>query len=285
VRAIVLLALAACGPATPVVSRPVVRGGEKTGHTEAVAEAERRFAGRADEKELRAAIEAWRRAVTLRDDDAQSYLMLARASYLLADGFLLFDGRTAEAVDALEASFQAADRGLRARFPEYEKIRKVGGEVDQAALRLGKEAAPFLYWYALSLIRWADQKGRFTAARVYERVFRLIEMVRGLDPHLDGAGPDRFFGGARAEAPKIAGGSMPESRKFFERALALEPDYLENHLQFARYYANKAGDEKLFEYHMRIALEGATDTLPDSIPEQLIARKKAKAYAASVGPD
>jgi TRAP transporter T-component len=283
VRWLAFLVLAACGASAPVVTRTVVRGGEaKAGHAEAVAEAEGHFAKRLDERELRLAIAAWRRAVTLRDDDAASYLMLSRALYFHVDGFLLVEGRKQEAEAELEEGFKAADRGLRARFPKYEQLRKAGGEVDQSALGLGKDAVPFLYWYAHNLIRWADLKGRFTAARVYERVFRLMEMVRTLDERFDHAGAVRFFGAARAEAPAIAGGSMSESRKFFERALWLEPDYLENHLQMAQHYAKNAEDEKLYRYHLEIARKGKAEAIPEAVPEQEIARKKAMKLADGI---
>jgi tetratricopeptide (TPR) repeat protein len=276
VRGVALaLLVAACGPAPHVEHRPVERGGAARGGSERLL-AERLWSERLDETRLRASLAAWKRAVALDDADVDSYLMAARASHLLADGFLAIDGRKDEMRRVFEEGAALADRGLRALSPAYEARRRGGDEVDAAAAGLGKEAAPLLYWWAMNAIRWADAEGFTASMRLYKHVFRAMEQVLVLDPAYDHAGADRFFGSARAESPAIAGGDLGRSRAHFDRALAIAPDRLETHLQLARHYARRAGDAALYERSLRLVLESPSDRLPGAAPEQEIAKKKAR---------
>jgi hypothetical protein len=239
-------------------------------------EAERLWPERLEEARLRAALGAWKQAVAVDDTDVASYTMAARASYLLADGFLAFDGRKDELRKTFEDGAALADRGLRALSPRFEERRAAGAEVDQAAEGLGKEAAPLLYWWGQNAIRWADAEGWTASMRIYKNVFHAIEQVRTLDPAYDHGGAERFFGAARAESPAVAGGDLGKSREHFERALAIAPLYLENHLQLARFYARRAGDEALYDRSMQLVLDTPASVLPDAVPEQELAKRKAR---------
>lgn len=282
VRLLFFLALAACGPAPHVEGRLVQRGpGAAAAQSERL-QGERLWSERLDEAKLRAALAACKRAVALDDADVPSYTLAAHASYFLADGFLALDGRKDEMARVFEDGAALADRGLRALSPTYERRRRAGAEVDEAAADLGVEAAPLLYWWGMSAIRWADAEGWTASMRLYKHVFRAIEQVRRLDPQYDHGGADRFFGAARAESPAVAGGSMEESRRHFERALALAPLRLETHLQLARYYAKRAGDASLYEKSMRVVVDTPSDSLPDAVPEQEIAKKKARGLPAKL---
>jgi hypothetical protein len=279
-----LAILAACGGTPKVDKRPIERtpavsvDGAPDAHTAAVAEAEAAWVERADEARLRAAIAAWKRAVESRDSDVASYLALARAHFTLADGHLFLDpGKADDRRRAYEEGAAFAERGLRALSPEFERRRSAGASVEDAAKDLGAEAAPLLYWWAIDLIRWADLDGWTTAAGVYKEVFRVMERVRQLDPTVDHAGPDRFFGAARAEAPAIAGGSLTESRAFFDRALAAEPDYLETHYMLARTLAKRSNDKTLFDATLQKIASTAASAVPDALPEQSFAKQKAAA--------
>lgn len=275
-------ALAGCGSSPRVYDRPVARDAAAPldEYTRVTAAAEAAFADRLDETKLRAAIDGWTHAIELRDADATAYTSLARAWYFLADGHLAFDDkRRDEMKHAYEQAAAYADRGLRALSPAYETRRRAGDGVDAASHDLGAEAAPLLYWWALCVIRWADLDGWTTAAGIYKEVFRVMEHVRTLDPTVDHAGPERFFGAARAESPAIAGGSLTESRQFFDQAVARDPDYLETHLQIARTLAKRAGDRALFDASLAKIAATAADAVPDAIPEQEIAKRKALAMS------
>src|SRR5262249_28832316 len=139
-RAPLLLALvlAACSPTPVQLTAPVARGGDT--EVSARVEAERQWAGRLAQHKLPAAPPPWKRAVATDDGDAESWVMLARASYFLGDGFL--DPAHApddEVLQTFEEGAAFADRGLRALSPIYEARRRAGLEVDEAAADLGAE--------------------------------------------------------------------------------------------------------------------------------------------------
>jgi hypothetical protein len=267
-----VILICACGATPREISGDVKRGAGGEGAAAVLAQL--LFADRLHEPTLRASLLLARRAVAEVDDDAASYLLLARGAAFLSDAFL--EGKD-ERVAVFEQGAAFAERGLRARFPAFESRRAAGADVDQAALGLGPEAAPLLYWHALDLIRWADAKGWATSMRTYKMVFREIELVQKWDEQYDDAGPARFFGAARAEAPAIAGGSLDESRTFFARAVELAPNCLRTRVELARYLARKAGDRALYESSLRYVEETPSESLPDSIPEQEIAKRKARA--------
>src|SRR5262245_16986056 len=83
-----LLGLFVCHLPVPDAAAPIDRThAQPAAARAAAAEAETHWAGRVEETELRAALAGWTRAVALDDSDAASYTMLARASFVLADGF------------------------------------------------------------------------------------------------------------------------------------------------------------------------------------------------------
>jgi hypothetical protein len=280
--AIVVLVAAACGGSPKTIDRPIERTAAPAAAptTDAVAIAERAFAERLDPARLRDAIAAWQRAVAERDTDVASYTALARAWFFLADAHLDGDADAGERKRAYEQGAAFADRGLRALSPVYEQRRAGGAEVDAAAADLGPEdtgAAALLYWWGMNAIRWADLDGWTTAAGMYKGVFRAIERAGALDPSIDHAGPARFFGSARAEAPAIAGGSLTESAAFFADAVARAPDFLETYLQRANTLARRTKDRALFDASIRKVLDTPADAVPDAIPEQEVAKRKARA--------
>jgi hypothetical protein len=275
------LCAVACGPTPAVISDPVARGRATAG--QARSEAERLWLERLDEDKLRGAIAAWRRAVAAADDDAASWCGIARASFFLADGILAFDpARREETARTFEEGAAAAERGLRALAPEFERRRRDGSEVDEAAAALGPAAVPLLYWWGQNAIRWADLRGKMAAMRVYKPVLHVMEQVARLDPGYDHGGADRYLGSFYGEAPGIAGGDLEKSRAHFDRAVALAPAYLQTRVALAEHYARPAHDAPLYAAALRLVAETPADAVPDAVPEQEIAKKKAQRLAPAL---
>ena len=236
---------------------------------------------RGDEAALRDAIARWREAVALRDDDHEAYAMLARAYFFLGDGFLVFDpDRRDDLRDAFEQGVAYADRGLRALSPAYEARRRGGEDADAAiagpGLGLGRDAVPFLYWYAQNLLRWAHVKGRFTLMSTYKSAHRVMSVVEKLDPDYYYGGADRYFATFLAGAPGIAGGDMAEARARFDASLRRAPAFFETRILIAELLAVKTQDKALYVSSLRYVLDTPVDVLPEIIPEQLKAKKKAE---------
>jgi len=278
-RLVFVVCFAACGSTPREIGRTVARQTPAADrHAAAWEEARRAWDKRADEAALREAIARWTEAVALRDDDHEAYTMLARAYFFLADGFIVLDGKRAgELPDAFEQGLINADRGLRALSPQYEQRRQGGQSADEAIAGLGREAAPLLYWYASNLIRWAHVKGTFTVMREYKRAHRFMHAVERLDPDYYYGGADRYFGMFLAGAPGIAGGDLKQAKMRFEAALRRAPAFFETHVLYAELYAVKAGDKQLYLSSLRYVLDTPAEVLPEVVPEQSKAKKKAAA--------
>jgi hypothetical protein len=270
--------LSACAATPKTISAPVRHGDRApSAHDDAVEEAERMWNERLDPGMLRGAIEAWKRAVALADDDSRSWLMLARAEYFLADGFLdLEHAANDDVTKAFEDGAAYADRGLRALSREYEKRRHGGLEVDEASDGLGPESVPFIYWWGLNVIRWADRKGWATGAATYKHVQNVMERVEKLAPAFDHAGADRYFGAFYTDAPGLAGGDVAKGKEHLDQALLREPNYLENWVVIAQRYARKTKDGALYQKARQFVLDTPAAAVPDAVPEQEIAKKKAR---------
>lgn len=272
--------LVGCGPSPRSLSSPVQRGHEAP--AEVIAEAQALWEGRLDRAKLDGAIAAWKRAVAVADDDAASWLMLSRATYFLGDSFMDLE-RTPKPVQArvFEDAAAYADRGLRALSARYERRRTGGAEVEVAAADLGPEAAPYLYYWALGTIRWAEKVGWTAGMKVYKPVGRVMEQVERLNPAFDHGGADRYLGAFYATAPSAAGGDPGKGRAYFERAIAQDPMYLDNYLVMAHRYAVTVHDGRLFEANVRFVALTPSAVIPDSIAEQEVTKVKAQRLAAA----
>lgn len=275
---LVLVLAGACGSSPESITTVVKRGGAPA--LAGRSEAEALWAERLDRARLEEAIAAYRRVTELADDDAASWLMLARAEYFLADEFL--DPEHADnglVTRTFERGAAAAERGLRARFPRFEARRRAGAEVDEAAADLGLEAVPYVYWWGLNAIRWADRKGWTAALHVYKPVNRVMEKVAHLWPEYEHGGADRYLGAFYAGAPAFAGGDAEKGRRHLTRALALSPAYLETYVVVAERLARPTHDQRLFDEALRVVRDTAASVVPDAIPEQEMAKRKARTLA------
>ncbi len=234
--------------------------------------------GRADEAKLREAIAKWEEAVGLNPADWETYAKLARAHYLLADGYLFFDDtKHAEFLATYEKGLTVAETGMAALSPDFEKRRHAGTKIEDAAMVLGAEAVPLMYWYATNLGKWARaQNSMPTLLKHKDRIFKIMSRVYELNPEYFHGAPDRYFGAYYAVAPGFAGGDLGKSNEYFQKALQREPKYLATYVLIAENYAPKMQDRALFERHLKFVLEAPEDILPDLIPEARVEKRKAE---------
>ena len=59
--------------------------------------------------------------------------------------------------------------------------------------------------------------------------------------------------------PSILGGDIEEAKVHFESALKIDPDYLENYVNYAAHYAKQKKDWPLFEGLLATALKKGKD--------------------------
>lgn len=134
----------------------------------------------------------------------------------------------------------------------------------EATFEAGKDAAlAAIFWYGNNLGQWLDYH-HFTAllggVRDLEASFaRAIE----LDETYGGGGPHRSMAAFLAQAYFAVGRSRADAVVHFERAIELDPTYLENYVNYAEYYARPVRDDVLFDELIATVLEAAED--PDVV--------------------
>jgi hypothetical protein len=66
---------------------------------------------------------------------------------------------------------------------------------------------------------------------------------------------------------KVPGGDLKESKKHFEKAIAIEPNYFGTRTLYAELYATKARDKATFVRQLDYVLATPPGSLPDAEPE------------------
>jgi hypothetical protein len=279
--AAVFVALSACG-ANPKGLGQKINRTPLTAEQQAAAKAaldagNAAWDGRSDEAKLREAIAKWEEAVKINAADWETYAKLARANYLLADGYLFFDeSKHTEFLATYEKGLTMAETGMAALSTDFEKRRHAGTKIEDAAMVLGPEAVPLMYWFATNLGKWARaQNSMPTLLKHKDRIFKIMSRVYELNAEYFHGAPDRYFGAYYAVAPAFAGGDLGKSNEYFQKALQREPKYLATYVLIAENYAPKVQDRALFERHLKFVLEAPEDILPDLIPEARVEKRKA----------
>jgi hypothetical protein len=261
---ILLLLSAACATAAPA---PTVRTPDST----AVAAAAARWADRLDPAEARAALDAWQRAADADPGDPALHLAISRACHFLAEAH-----QAPDRLALLERGVAAAERGLRAASPEFDRLRRLDAPFEEAIATLDAGAAPLLYWWATQRMAVAREAGFAATVEAHPVVWRAMERVEALAPDTWYRGADRYFAAAYAVMPPVAGGDLEQARARFEAALAAAPRFLETRLLYAVLYATAAGDDALYRAQLTAIVEAPPDD-PEIEPEQELVRRRARA--------
>lgn len=217
-------ALLACSTPSPASVAAAPRQAAPAGDTwaAAIAAGDRAWSARADPGQLDAALAAFRKAASLRPDDPDTELRLARAEALRALGS---NGNgNGEARAAWDACSRAAERALRAVAPTFAEAIDRGDDPVGAAARVEAGGAEPLYWLAVGRLRVAQATGPMAVMVTKDVVLGLLERVVALEERVDRAGAHRVLGALRAALPAAAGGGVARSKEHFEKARALAPE-------------------------------------------------------------
>lgn len=159
---------------------------------------------------------------------------LARAAARYAEAQARLEACPTNVTAAWEFARAAFDRAEFASDPtERAAIASQGIAAARQALARDSNCAPAHYYLGMNLGQLARTK-TLGALRLLGEMERAFQKARRLDAGFDFAGPDRNLGLLYLEAPVI--GSVGDRRKaleHLERALALAPEYPENHLNLA----------------------------------------------------
>lgn len=280
---VVALAIAAgCGGATAGlgggVRRAPLDAGAQSKFQAEVTAGDTAYAARADRAQLEAAIAHYAAATQIKDDDWQTYEKLAHAYYVLADGWLFFDGdaKKPELLATFEKGYTAAQRGLAALSPELEQRLATGVDLKDAVALIDVQGVGLMYWYATNLGKWANNQEITVVLKYKERIFNVMTRVESLDVNYFYGAPLRYFGAYYAIAPSFAGGDLDKSWSYFQRAIEHEPKYLATYNLIAENLAPKKQDEAMFDNAINTVLSAPLDGIPGLEAEAAIEKKKAE---------
>lgn len=276
---LVALALAGCGATASSLGGGVRRGAptDPAAYSAAIAAGDAAWALRADRAQLELAIAKYVEAVGLKDDDHETYEKLARAHYLLADGWLFFEQATAKEqyLAVFEKGFQYAERGMKARYPAVEQRLAAGVDLKDAAQLVDKAGIGLLYWYATNLGKWGNAQDITVVLTYKDRIYAIMEQVYNLDTGFFYGAADRYFGAYYAIAPSFAGGDLEKSKQHFDATRKIEPRYQATYNLIAEFLAPKLQDAALFDEMVGKVLAAPDDIIPELTAETQIEKRKA----------
>lgn len=234
------------------------------------------WAERADLAKAKAALAAWEEAAKLDPTDAPLALKLAYGYYFVCNSHLYFDEDSDDQQKAyFDKGVTHAERAIQLLSPEFAKAVRSGKKWEDAASLMTKESVPAFYWYATNLGKWATLDGITTLLGNKDRIFALMTKIKALDEGYFHGAPHRYFGVAYTKIP-FPSGDLPASKKAFERAIELAPQYADSRLLFAEAYSVKAADKANYKTQLDAVLALPDDAIPDLVPETQAAKKKAK---------
>ncbi|MBP8811282.1 MAG: hypothetical protein KBG48_35400 [Kofleriaceae bacterium] len=274
------VATTGCGAAATSIGGGIKRGGatDPAAYQAAVTAGDAAFALRDDRAQLELAIAKYQEAVGYKDDDYETYEKLARAHYLLADGWLYFEVADKKELflATYEKGFQFAERGMKARYPAIEERLGAGVDLKDAAALVDKAGIGLLYWYATNLGKWGNAQDITVVLTYKDRIYAIMEHVFELDPNFFYGAADRYFGAYYAIAPSFAGGDLDRSWNHFQTTIKIEPRYVATFNLIAEFYAPKKQDGKLFDEMVARVLAAPDDIIPELTAETKIEKRKAE---------
>ncbi len=246
--------------------------------TAVLAEADAHWAKRVTESELRAAIRGYGEASQIDPNDHVGLVKLARAQYLLADGFLALagDAKREEMLRTYEAGISSAERAMLAVSPEFRRLVTAGARAEEVMDRLGREAVPAIYWRATNLGKWANAQGFATILEHKEEIKAMMNRCLALDENYFFAAPHRYFGAFYARAPDFAGGDLEKSAYHFRISLERAPNYFATRVLRAEFLATKRQDRTLYQEDLNWVLSHDPAAEPEVEPENRLEQQKAR---------
>lgn len=215
----------------------------------------------------RKALAAYEKLTACHPQDAAAWVGVARASALMAGGYLEVERlkRWVAVDDLTDEQMALYEKGMRAGEAALAVLQK--GEADD------REA---VYWTVINWHGWATRKGFATVISQRDHIRPLIERLAKRDETFYFAAAHRFWGIYYAIVPSFAGGDLDRSEQHFQRALDLAPDFFANRVEMAEHLAIKRQNRQLFYELLQAVLSTPHDRHADWAVEQRLEHEKAE---------
>lgn len=222
--------------------------------------------------QLQATIETLKKVLDAKGgSDYATLVWLSRAQYLLGE----LSGDTDKKLEAYEAGMKYGDLALNT-IPAFRERFEKKKEIEDAVEVVGKDHIDAIYWDAVNTGKWARTKGATKILFMKEKVKKMIDRCLALDETWFFGAPHRYLGAYYAGLPAFSGRDLDKSRKHFDRAKAIEPNYLATRTLMAEYLARGLNDRKMYKTELEHVMKTAPEVLPKVTPEQRIEKAKAK---------
>ena len=231
---------------------------------------------RADEAQLKAAIDQLRKAVATAPSKTSNYVKLAKALYFWGDGFLRFDEKNEEMIQAFEQATYYAEQALRLQNEEFQLSVCAGDSYKKTVKTIRKEDIPAVYWYAVALGKYGLAKSIVIVLDNKDKIAAMMRMIRRVDPNYHHGAADRYLGAFHTKIP-FPKGDLPRSKKYFETSIKRAPNYLATRVLMAQMLAPKLKDRALFKAQLDYVMAASLDVIPGMEPEHAIEKRKAEA--------
>lgn len=247
----------------------------------AIDEADALWEQRTEKEKLIAAIAKWE-STAASAPSAEVYAKLARAHYLLGDGYYVVEGNTEGRDASYQKGLDAATLSLKLSAPAFAKAMAEGKKHQEAIVLAPKEAMAAMYWYASNLGKWAATKGFATRLRYKDDIKATIEHIKGLDESFFFAAPYRYLGGYEAATAGLAGGSLSKSEEYFKKSVEMAPNYLGTKVLWADFLCPKKRDRETFKRLLDEVVAADPKAEPELVAENTLEQAKAKALLAKI---
>ena len=133
-----------------------------------------------------------------------------------------------------------------------------------------------LYWLAASLYAQVANSDSDSELETKALIKKMMDRVATLNPKYFYGAVYRFYGVYYALLPGAVGENLMKSRENFEVAIKYFPEFFENHVSYAQYYAAKAKDSALFKRELQLTIQTHAYLKREIFPEQLLEQNQAK---------
>lgn len=211
--------------------------------------------------ELEKALELFEAAIKSNPSDREAITLFVRGSFLLANAHLK---EKSEKKKILQKARNLGDQTLKIDT----------SDLSRSLERLTKADVPLIYWTMSNLGYLSEVNGILSSIGNKRQITEMLERVSKLDPEYFYGAVPRFWGAYYAVVPRIAGGNMKKSRKEFEKAIQLGPDFLTNKTLMAELFWTRDGDRKEFERMLNEVLKAEVNN-PEIAPENNLEKLRA----------
>ncbi|MCM2349142.1 MAG: TRAP transporter TatT component family protein [Bacteriovoracaceae bacterium] len=232
-------------------------------------EALRLWQKRDDQQSLEEALSKFEHVHSAQPENLEILTYLTRGYFILAELHLTNDDLKKR---NLEKARSFGEKGM-ATNPEYKKL--ASKDIEEAIKKLTVNEVPVTFWTASSLGKWAKLNGIMASLRYKDQILGMIKQVEKLQPDFYYGAVPRYWGGFYAVAPSIAGGDMKKSKKKFQEAMTVAPEYLGTKNLYAELYLVEKEDKKEFKKQL-LEVIASPNGPQEIVPENILEKKKAE---------